>query len=87
MTATPLPLSTVYSLCGLGTLFGLSALTRAAQSDQTIVRVFLLASLDIVRLENASGNYVDVGVQEVELVHTNTDLAVLTLQVSGNKRL
>jgi hypothetical protein len=44
----------------LGSLFGLSAILKSGKAEQTVVRVFLLASLETVRLENTAGNYVDV---------------------------
>jgi len=81
MTASPLPLQTVYSLCGVGSLLGLSALGTGLAADQIIIRVFLLASLDTVRLENASGAYVDVKLEEIQLEKTNTDLATLMVKV------
>ena len=72
MTATPLPMQTVYTLSAVASLLGLSALFKSATTDQTIIRLFLLATLDTVRLENASGGYVDVGVGDIELEGTNT---------------
>lgn len=88
--ATPPPMSreTLYALAGLGTYLGfLSPLRGNLKKQSKVIRIYLLHSLEHLRLENMHGTYMDVPIADVQLRKTDTDSAVLHINIEGKQKV
>jgi hypothetical protein len=87
LTSLTHPLSSSYPFLALSALLGISSMNSLSRAHSNLVRVFLLSSLDQVRLENATGDFVDVKIEELEIEHVQEEAARLVIRVKDKRRV
>ena len=67
--------------------FAFSVLSKMARQRSEITRIFLLSSLEEIRLENSVGQYNDVPIASVVISNSETSLATINIQVTDQQYL
>ena len=84
--AVPYVSQTMYIWGGLSGLLSIFNAGRYMDSKQSIVRIYLLQTLNIVRFLNGNGSYQDIPISGIKFTSYNTMGGILTITVNGTNR-
>ncbi len=78
----------MYIWGGLASLVSTFNLGRFLDRKQSIVRIYLMQNLTVVRLEDGGGNHQDIPISGIKFTNYNHMGGILTVNVNGkNKQL
>jgi len=86
--AVPYIAKSMYIWGGISSLMSIMNFGRYYDRKLSIVRMYLLQNLTVVRLEDGSGNHQDIPISGISFVNYNKIGGILTIKVNGtNKQL
>ena len=81
--AVPYVSSTMYIWGGIASVMTIFNSGRFMDTRQSLVRIYLMQNLNIVRMVNGNGSYQDIPISGIKFTNYNQMGGILTLNVNG----